>query len=95
MGVLLGLRSGGDRRIFCVKFVGVDQRQIWAINNPSQMVGLCPRMSSNKQLIFPQPINKGIKNLTGGTAPAKVAVERRRLPVKKTVVDSQPSCWRR
>ena len=53
-----------------------------------------PQMSSNKQLIFLKPINKGTKNLTRGTAPEKVAVARRRRQGEKTTVHSQPRSWR-
>ena len=51
-------------------------------------------MSSNKQWIFMKPNNKGTKNSTCGTAPAKVAVAKRRCHAKKTVVQSQPRSWR-
>ena len=51
-------------------------------------------MSSNKPLIFMKPNNKGTKNLTCGTAPAKVAVDEGRRQGEKTVVHSQPRSWR-
>ena len=47
-------------------------------------------MSFNKQLGFMKLNNKGTKNVTSGTARAKVAVKNRRRRVQKTVVDSQP-----
>ena len=53
-----------------------------------------PPMSFNKELIFMKPNNKGTKNLICGTAPAKVAVARRRRRAEKTVADSQPRSWR-
>ena len=47
-------------------------------------------MSSYKVLILMKPNNKGTKNLTCGTAPAKVAVTRRQRQDEKTIVPSQP-----
>ena len=47
-----------------------------------------PQIKFYKQLNFMKPNNKGTKNLTWGTAPAKVAVAGRRRCVAKTVVDS-------
>ena len=52
--------------------------------------GTMPPMSSNKQWIFMKPNNKGTKNSTCGTAPAKAAIAKRRCHAKKTDVHSQP-----
>ena len=51
-------------------------------------------MSSNMQLIFMKPNNKGPKISTSGTAHAKVAVARQQFHAEKTVVHSQPRRWR-
>ena len=51
-------------------------------------------MSFNKPLNLMNPNNKTIKNLTCWTAPAKVAVARRRRQEEKSVVPSQPRSWR-
>ena len=62
---------------------------------PAQLNGMTKlHMSFNKPLIFMNPNNKTMKNLTCGTAPAKVGVARRRRQDKKSVVHSQPKSWR-
>ena len=61
---------------------------------PAQLNGMTMfQMSSNKQLIFMKPNNKGTKTSVCGTAPAKVAVVRQRCQEEESVVSSQRRSW--